>query len=146
MACLKVCGISLMLNQNIVKYTTAKGKHQYILIEHRWNINTFWVCNLYRSNAYLNGEEFVPYHVKICSIWKKLLRKTLPEASCFCLKFRVFGTQNITWYPHLGYRLKTVDTYNKSRYRNGESWFFIKFYFRRTFSSSKKKVQWKVPK
>ena len=64
----KVCGILLMLNQNIVNCTTPKGKHQDIFIEHQWNTITFWVYNQYSSNVAFNGAECAPGPVKILSI------------------------------------------------------------------------------
>ena len=36
----KACGMSLMPNQTISKYTAAKGKHQDILIEYQRNAKT----------------------------------------------------------------------------------------------------------
>ena len=97
--CLKVCGISLMLNQNIINCSTPKGKHQAILIVHQWYTNTFWVYNQYRSNIYFySGEgELVPVKTEK----RRKVIEYLPEATCFSLKLFVLCTQKVTWYPSL---------------------------------------------
>ena len=35
-----------MLNKKIVIYTTEKGKHRYILIEHQWNTTNLLTCDV----------------------------------------------------------------------------------------------------